>query len=311
MTPVSVVIPVFNGAATVAEAITSALRQTYGPLELIVVNDGSTDATSAVVARYSDRLKLIEQPNAGIAAARNAGAKASRGEYLAFLDCDDRWQPDMIARTAAALDADPRCAMAYCNLTVADSGGRSLGTTVVGPGFAHAPGLDQMLKRLWPIMPSAVLMRRTAYAACGGFPEQFRSYGYEDAYFWMQMRECGHFHYLAEPLGMWRFALFPRPLKRTGMNRHAGDLFVRLVRERYGVDATPLVRSRLRASRSILGYIGLTALNAGDPLAARRAFLNALRMDPSRVKNYLRLVRTFLPPGLARALSGRTRANAN
>ncbi|MGH8013177.1 MAG: glycosyltransferase, partial [Candidatus Binataceae bacterium] len=264
---------------------------------------------SAVLARYAERIRIIEQPNAGIAAARNAGVKASRGEYLAFLDCDDSWRPDMIARCAAALDSDPQSAMAYCNLTVADSGGFPLGTMVVGPGFDHAPVLDEMLRRLWPIMPSAVLMRRTAYDACGGFPEQFRSYGYEDAYFWMQVREYGHFHYVPEPLGVWRFALFPRPLKRTGMNRHAGDLFVRLVRERYGVDAAPLVRSRLRASRSILGYIGLKALQAGDPLAARRAFINALRMDPSRVKNYLRLMRTFLPLGLARALSGRTRPN--
>ncbi|MGH7931959.1 MAG: glycosyltransferase family A protein [Candidatus Binataceae bacterium] len=307
MLTVSVIIPIFNGAATVAEAIESVLAQSYVTVELIVVNDGSTDATAAVLARYAGRIRVIDQLNGGIATARNAGVRASHGDYLAFLDCDDTWMPDMLTRAVALLDVDRACAMAYCNLAVTDSTGRPLDTTVVGPGLDHAPTLTEMLAHLWPIMPSAAVLRRTAYDACGGFSEEFRSYGYEDAYFWMLMREQGLFHYIAEPLGTWRFSLFPRPLKKGGLHVQAGRVFERLVRERYGADASPLLRSRLRASRSILGYIGLTALNAGDASAARRAFLNALLVDPLRFKNYLRLLRTFLPLGLARALSGRTR----
>jgi Tfp pilus assembly protein PilF len=83
-------------------------------------------------------------------------------------------------------------------------------------------------------------------------------------------------------------------------------VFARLVRERWGVTIAPLIDSRVRAPRSILGYIGLTAMRDGDVKRAREAFRYALELDPRRVKNYFRLARTYLPARWARALSGRT-----
>jgi glycosyltransferase involved in cell wall biosynthesis len=307
MARVSAIIPVFNGAATVAEAIDSALSQTFRDLEIIVVDDGSTDATPQVLQRYADYLKVIRQPKRGIAAARNRGVAAASGEYLAFLDCDDTWRPQRIERAVAALDADPGCVLGFCNLVVVDSNGVELARSIVGAGLDHAPSLKEMLTRLWPIMPSAVVMRRAAFDAVGGFPEEFSSYGYEDVYTWLLVREQGHFHYDAEQLGQWRFSLFPRPLKIGGTNRRARRTFDRLLRERFGVSAAGLMRSRLRASRSILGYIGLNAMLKGDQAGARRALMLALRVDPFHLKTYFRLLRTFLPHRLARALTGRTR----
>ena len=149
-------------------------------------------------------------------------------------------------------------------------------------------------------------MRRATLLQFGGFCEEFRTYGFEDAWCWMRARELGHFHYVAEPLAIWRFSLFPRPLKHSVGSPASARLFSRLARERYNVSVAPLIRSRYRASRSILGYIGLTAMRAGDPVSARRAFARALRIDPLRLRNYLRFLRTFLPPAMARALSGRT-----
>lgn len=101
----SVIIPVYNGAATIARAIVSVLEQTYSPCELIVVDDGSTDETARVVAGFGRRVVYHRQANAGVAAARNNGAREARGEWLAFLDADDwyyperlRWHADWIAR---------------------------------------------------------------------------------------------------------------------------------------------------------------------------------------------------------------------
>jgi len=98
MPEISVIIPVFNAAATVAETIESVLRQTFEDYEIIVVDDGSTDRTSQVLGRYQDRIQMVRRPNGGISTARNSGVGVSRGEYLAFLDGDDLWVPDFLSR---------------------------------------------------------------------------------------------------------------------------------------------------------------------------------------------------------------------
>ncbi|MBE3604162.1 glycosyltransferase [bacterium] len=308
MIRVSAIIPVYNGAATVADAIRSALAQTFSALEIIVVDDGSTDSTPAVLEQFGDRIRVIRRPNGGISAARNQGAAAAAGEYLAFLDADDLWEPQMVERCAAALDAHPECVMAFANLALVDSDGRDLGARLIGSGFDHAPTLEEMLVRLWPIMPSAVMVRRSAYDTVGGFCEEFRSYGFEDVVFWLRLRELGAFRFVPERLVRWRFALYPRPLKEAWNRPEAVTLFDQILRERYGVSAGVMIAGRARASRSILGYIGLRALGRGDRAAAREAFRRALKLDPWRMRNLMRYLRTYLPPALARALSGRTGA---
>ena len=309
MARVAIIVPVYNGAETVAEAIASVLAQTYRDFELIAIDDGSTDSTPAVLRRYANSLRIITRPNGGISAARNSGLGDSSSEYVALLDCDDTWMPTMLERTVAALEGDQSCVMAYTDLAVIDSNGTPLNTSLVGPEVAHPPTLDEMFTRLWPIMPSAVVIRRPALEAIGGFAEEFRSYGFEDAYCWLRLRELGPFVYLPERLVQWRFAPYPRPLKNFAAHPESRAMFARLVRERWGRSVEPLLQSRARASRSLLGFIGLTELRNGNPQQARDAFRRALQLDPRRLKNYLRFLRTFLPPGLARVLSGRT-ANA-
>src|SRR5271170_984906 len=295
MARVSVIMPVYNGAATIAEAIDSALAQSYRDLEVIVVNDGSTDATAEVLRRYDGRIRIIDRPNGGIAAARNTGVATSTGEYLAFLDCDDIWMPQMVERAVAALDGDSGCVLAYTNCAVIDSEGRDLHSALIGAGVDYAPTLEEMLSRLWPIMPSAVAMRRATFDACGGFSEEFRSYGFEDVTFWLRAREHGAFYYDPECLVKWRFSLFPRPIKTGWRRPEAAVTFDRILRERYGVGADRLLAARSRANRSIFGYIGLRALRDGDRISAREAFRRALRINPLRVKNLLRYLKTYLP----------------
>ena len=307
MTRVSAIIPVYNGAATIAEAIDSALGQTWRDLEVIVADDGSTDETRAILDRYGDRIRVVTQSNRGPAAARNAAVRIAAGEYLAFLDADDRWMPPMIERTVAVLDRDPECPLVYTNLAVVDSRGRKLAPAMIGGDLAHPPTLDEMLSRMWPIMTSGVVMRRTAFDRAGGFCEEFARASYEDIHFWIVVREQGPFRYIPEPLAVWRFSLFPGRLKQAGGNAAAGELFARLLRERYGVSAEPLLKSRIRAPRSILGYIGLLAMREGCRAKARRHFIHALKCDPLSVKNALRLMRSFLPARLAQRLTGRSR----
>ena len=104
---VSVVIPAYNCAHTVAETIESCLAQDYEDLEILVVNDGSTDGTAEVLASFGSRIKVIDQPNGGLASARNAGQRAARGEYIAWMDADDLMLPWRIRLQAEVLASQP------------------------------------------------------------------------------------------------------------------------------------------------------------------------------------------------------------
>lgn len=107
MTPsFSVIVPVYNGAATVRRAIDSVLDQTFPTLEIIVVDDGSTDDTAQVVAKAGERVSYLYQSNAGVAAARNAGAQRAKGDWLAFLDADDYYYPDRLRWHAQWIERD-------------------------------------------------------------------------------------------------------------------------------------------------------------------------------------------------------------
>jgi glycosyltransferase involved in cell wall biosynthesis len=283
------------------------LQQTYRDFELIVVNDGSTDRTGAILREFGERITVIDRPNGGAAAARNSGLAAARGAFIAFLDADDRWRPELLTRLMAALEADPECVLAYADLGLIDADGKSLNTSLIGGEMAHAPTLEEMLRRVWPIMPSAVVMRRHTLEEIGGFNSEFKGCTYEDLYCWMRARELGGFVYVPERLACWRFSIYPRRLKRKSADfDHNRRVFEQLVQERWGVSAAPLFDGRVRAPRSILGYIGLMAMREGNVQKARAAFRYALEIDPRRVKNYFRLARTYLPAPLARALSGRT-----
>jgi len=104
---VSCIVPVFNGEMYLGEALDSILKQRYEPLEIIVADDGSTDGTREVVKRYGTRVRYLHQPNAGPGVARNLGLGAATGEFVAFLDADDLWHAEKLARQMARFDARP------------------------------------------------------------------------------------------------------------------------------------------------------------------------------------------------------------
>jgi glycosyltransferase involved in cell wall biosynthesis len=110
---VSVIIPVYNGERYLAEAIGSVLAQTYRPVEIIVVDDGSTDGSADVAKRFDSPVRYDFQPNSGAGAARNRGVGLAQGSFLAFLDADDLWAEGKLARQIAAFDDDPELAMVF------------------------------------------------------------------------------------------------------------------------------------------------------------------------------------------------------
>src|SRR5580693_7316547 len=109
---VSTVIPTYNSESTLGKAIDSVIAQDLGS-EIVVVDDGSTDGTDRILQAYGNSLKVIRQPNAGAAAARNTGVVAASGEYLAFLDADDAWLPDRLRLTVEALECNPKAVLSF------------------------------------------------------------------------------------------------------------------------------------------------------------------------------------------------------
>lgn len=124
---ISVVIPTYNHARFLAQAIESALAQTLAPHEVIVVDDGSTDATTEVLSRFGTIIRVIRQHNSGVSMARNAGAFAATGEYLAFLDADDEWLPGKLEKQLWCFACDPKLGLVHCGVEEINAEGVTLG----------------------------------------------------------------------------------------------------------------------------------------------------------------------------------------
>lgn len=158
---VSVVIPCFNQGRFLRDALDSVFQQTLFPDEVIVVDDGSTDATS-LIARACPGVRCVRQPNLGLARARNRGLREARGEYLVFLDADDRLLPDALAIGLEELDARPACAFVFGRCERIDRRGNRLPTVAPPPidGDAYAA-----LLRNNPVWTPAVAMFRRSVSA--------------------------------------------------------------------------------------------------------------------------------------------------
>jgi glycosyltransferase involved in cell wall biosynthesis len=128
---ISVIIPTYNYGRYIGEALDSVVAQTVQPLEIIVVDDGSTDDTPQVVGAYGDRIRYIRQENGGVGAARNRGIAEARGEYIAFLDSDDLWLPEKLERQLARYDSDPELGLVHCGVEKFDESG-TLSVSMMG-----------------------------------------------------------------------------------------------------------------------------------------------------------------------------------
>lgn len=201
---VSVIIPTYNRAHLVCEAIDSCLAQTRVPDEIIVVDDGSTDETRAVLASYTTPVKVIHQPNAGRSAARNTGIEAASGDLIAFLDDDDTLTPDSIAVRASVLEQQPEYQVVYGDIAITDLDGKSQGKfseitgTVAPSGIVFAAFAQRNLR---PI--HAFMIRRSCFEVIGKFDAPL-SY-FEDYDLWLKAAAHFEFYYLNEVLGDYRF----------------------------------------------------------------------------------------------------------
>jgi len=320
---VSVVIPAHNDEGTIAATVESALAQRFeGGFEVIVVNDGSTDGTAEALRRFGDRIKVVAQENRGMSGARNAAARNSTGNYLAFLDADDEWLPEKLAKTVSALEGDSNCGLAYSDAALMDSRGALKGHSYIPAPYSRPPSLDDLLREWWYILPSTAVMRRSIFDLCGGFAEEFgpRGYGGSDVLMWLRARDRAPFRFVPELLVHYRvsdppaqlakrISKFPGEPNDGRQNSRARslvqgeDILIRLVRREYGRRARGLVGNYRARQAGMLTVAGMLAINHGNARLARDCYLEALKRRPLQLKLPIRLAWTLIPPSLARPIA--------
>ena len=200
---VSTIIPAYNAAAFVREAVDSALAQEGVEQEIIVVNDGSTDATPQILAEYGDRIRVITQENRGVAASRNAGAAVARGEWLAFLDSDDIWRPRKLARQLATAEDQTQLVFA-----LRENFGQPERVALFLP---NPP--DELVVNTFQVLlidnwvtTSTVILRRASFERVGGFEVSRDLMGCEDWDLWLRLAAKGErFAFVSEPLVRYRW----------------------------------------------------------------------------------------------------------
>ena len=200
---VDVIIPACNAAQTIESSLASIQEQTVRQIRIIVINDGSSDGTGAIVARLAaedPRITLLEQPNGGIVDALNHGFDVATAEFMARHDADDLAAPDRFAKQLAYLRAHPDCCAVGGAIRHMDGAGRPMGGIVHFPSPALADPARQ--PQLEPYLPHPFLMaRRAAVAAVGGYRHVFHA---EDTDLYWRLQEVGTLHNLPDVLGEYR-----------------------------------------------------------------------------------------------------------
>ena len=211
---ISVVIPLYNKEAEVGRAVLSVVEQSLAPREIIVVDDGSTDGSRAVVQRIIEEhpeacIRLIVQENAGVSAARNRGIREAQGDFVALLDADDAWLTGYIAEVCRLMEYYPD-ADAYSTAFNIVSG-ESCVAAPVPTSEGYIDVASEALCGRYPIIPSTATLRRSMLLEVGGFPEGMRIG--EDQWLWVRMVQCGA-RFCFSPMRLVRYS-------RTASNRSA------------------------------------------------------------------------------------------
>jgi len=204
---VTAVIPTYNRARTLPRSIGSVLTQTYPRVELIVVDDGSTDDTSSVLERYAGRLRVVRQANAGPSAARNSGLRESAGDIVAFLDSDDEWVPEKIERQVQLMTrVGPAAVCCVCDATMKYPGGREVRAfdeSALAPASSQSVWLNVL-----PILATRFLLFNQTAAiwkeplvSCGGFDENL--WLLEDYDLALRLSQFGPWCVISDSLVIW------------------------------------------------------------------------------------------------------------
>ena len=287
---ISIVMPLYNKAGQVLETIASVRAQTLSGWELVVVDDGSTDGGPALVRCLQDaRIRVVNQGNAGVSAARNRGIELARADLVAFLDADDLWLPGFLA-AITALQADfPQAGWYGTGYEIRPAQGTAFASRLRAAPADFSRGIlpdyfSVAIASDPPAWTSATVVRREAIQAIGGFPEGIGSG--EDLLTWARLAVRYPLAYEASPLAVFVASGIERPPDPAD---RVGKALAQLVHEHPGV---PGLRR----------YLGLwyrmqavMALRFGESALARQRAWLAVRYGPGQIRNFYVLSLSLMP----------------
>jgi glycosyltransferase involved in cell wall biosynthesis len=310
---VSVVMSVYNGATALARTIESALTQQGCDLELVVVDDGSTDDSGAVLDEWAGRdtrVRVLHQPNTGLTRALIRGCEQARGEFIARLDVGDLSLPGRLEQQANALKANPEISFVSCGTRFIEPGGAFLYDSG-GSGFADEPRSIIDVRQRHGLLdgPShhgSVMFRADAYRAAGGYRAQF--YFGQDWDLWYRLGQCGKFLMLGATLYQATVGVGDISTSNRPMQEQLARLSLEALKLRAAGDSEQRVleqASRIRPERNARGsavvrrgnsrgayFVGECLRKNGDIRRARAYFLRSIGDDPLNVKAWVRLAQT-------------------
>lgn len=253
---VSVIIPAYNAMNYLPETVESVLRQTFTNFEVLIIDDGSSDNIVQWASELVDtRVKLIKQANQGVSAARNAGIARAQGEYVAFLDADDLWEPTKLEKQVRCLEDNPVVGLVHTWMILADEQGKSKGKLIASN--AEGDVWQQLVVRN-TILTSSVMVRRCCFENVGVFDCSLRSY--EDWELWIRIASRYSFTLIKEPLVLYR-----QHTSNTSNNWQVMEQGFRLVMEKIFHSApSELLYLKNQSYGYANLYLAWKALQSGD-----------------------------------------------
>lgn len=279
MTKVSVIIPAYNYAAYLAQAIESMLAQSLNDYEIIVIDDASSDDTPKVVASFGDRIRYFRNDvNGGLSFSRNRGISVSTGEYLVFLDADDVLLKDKLESQVQFLDTHSEFGVAYSDTVFCDVAGEDLGMRFSGVRSPHSGDVLEAVCRnnLFPI--HAAMVRRRCLDVVGRFEEYYHPA--QDWHLWLRLAGITRFHYENRVLCKYRVHRHNMTHNRYAMSRANARVRLWLIQ-------SPLFhRLSKPAQRYCCLSCGVSLAKMGDVTQGRELLGQAIRLGPWSLPSY-------------------------
>lgn len=273
----SVVIPTYNRADYIALTIESVLQQTYDNIELIVIDDGSTDNTAAVVQAFAPKVRYVWQQNAERGASRNHGLRLASGDYIAFLDSDDLWLPDKAAAGIAYLEARPAVGLLCTDAIEIDGEGRER-RILRARGFSGKV-TGKLLQNNFVIMPTHIA-RTSVVRQVGGFREERELSGSEDWEMWVRLSLVADIAYVPEVTAKYRVHTANTMSSAAGMQRSMGRA-ARLFRE--SEQLAPHARSLRKMDANVALVNAINYCSQRDRKRSLELLAQAFGSDPKTI----------------------------